>query len=276
MEMTFRWFGANDPVKLEHIRQIPGVNGIVSSLSDVPTGAVWPAESLEKLAELIAGAGLRLAVVESIAVHDDIKLGRPTRDALIDNYARSLENAGSVGAGVVCYNFMPVFDWTRTDLAMRMRDGSTTLAFDEADLVSVELSKGSAYLPGWAVAYDTHTLAVLRTAYADLGNEQLWENLAYFLERVVPVAENAGVKMAIHPDDPPWSVYGLPRIIVDGGALSRVCSLVDSPANGITFCTGSLAANPDNDLPAIVRKLGAAGKIHFVHARNVRVTGHHQ
>ena len=276
MEMTFRWFGASDPVSLEQIGQIPGVRGVVSALTDVPAGAVWPRESLENLAERIASAGLRLSVVESIAVHEDIKLGRPTRDALADDYARSIENVGRVGVRVICYNFMPVFDWTRTNLAMRMPDGSTTLAFDDEDLAGIDLLKGTEDLPGWAATYDAPTLGALMDAYAGVTEQRLWENLAYFLERIVPVAESAGVKLAIHPDDPPWPVFGLPRIISDGAALDRVTALVNSPANGVTFCTGSLGANPKNDLPAIARKLGAAGKIHFVHARNVRVTGHHQ
>lgn len=274
--MTFRWFGEGDAVTLEQIRQIPGVTGVVSALPGVPVGQAWPAGAMQKLAEQIDAAGLRLAVAESIPVHEDIKLGRKTRDALCDNFASSVANVGAAGVQVICYNFMPVFDWMRTDLAMRLPDGSTTLAFDDAELSRIDLSRGTKDLPGWARTYEPAEMAALLDAYGAVNDEQLWENLAYFLERIVPIAESAGVKMAMHPDDPPWPILGLPRIITDAVALDRLVSLVESPSNGITFCTGSLGANPGNDLPAMAKKLGAAGKIHFVHARNVKITGRHR
>ena len=272
MQMTFRWYGADDPIPLEHIRQIPGVRGVVSALYDVPVGEAWPIHSLEQLAERIDKANLSFAVVESIPVHEDIKLGRPTRDALADNYAESIRRMGALGIPVLCYNFMPIFDWTRTDLAMRLPDGSTALAYDHAALSKIDLSRGTGDLPGWAAAYDGPTLQKLLTAYKDVNEERLWENLAWFLERVVPVAESAGVKMAIHPDDPPWSIFGLPRIITSGPALERFVKLVDSPANGVTFCTGSLGADLANDLPAMARRLGEMKRINFMHCRNVKVT----
>jgi mannonate dehydratase len=183
---------------------------------------------------------------------------------------------GEVGVPVLCYNFMPVFDWTRTDLALTLDDGSTALAYDDAALARIDLTRGTGDLPGWATAYTAPELAALLAAYRDVSSEQLWENLAYFLERVVPAAESAGVKMAIHPDDPPWPIFGLPRIVTNGPALDRLVGLVDSPANGVTFCTGSLGADPSNDLPAMVRALGARGRIHFAHCRNVRITGPRQ
>ena len=186
MEMTFRWFGPGDPVPLEHIRQIPGVQGIVSALYDVPVGEAWPRASLERLAERIDAEGMRLAVVESIPVHEDIKLGRPTRDRLVDRYCRSVEHMGAVGVPVLCYNFMPVFDWTRTALAMPMDDGATTLAYDDAALARIDLSRGTGDLPGWATAYDAATLGALLAAYRSMDAEQLWEHLAWFLERVAP------------------------------------------------------------------------------------------
>jgi mannonate dehydratase len=273
MKTTFRWFGSSDPVPLEHIRQIPGVEGIVSALYDVPVGDTWPADKIRRLRDQIADAGLELAVVESIAIHEDIKLGRPPRDTLIDNYCESVRNLGAAGVPVLCYNFMPVFDWTRTTLDRRAADGSTSLAFDQEDAARIDLSRGAADLPGWGAAYTADELRSLLDAYATVSPERLWENFAYFLERVVPVAESAGVKLAIHPDDPPWSIFGLPRIITDAAALDRLTRIVDSPANGVTFCTGSLGASPDNDLPAMIRSLGARGKIHFMHCRNVRRTG---
>lgn len=269
--MTFRWFGPGDAVRLEHIRQIPGVAGIVSALHEIAPGDPWPLESLEQLAERIASAGLDFAVVESIPVHEDIKLGKPSRDRLIENYCTSVRNVGTMGIPVVCYNFMPIFDWTRTSLDMPLADGSTTLAFSDGDLSHIDLSRGTADLPGWATSYAPADLAALLAAYRELDAEALWENLSYFLERVVPVAAEAGVKMAIHPDDPPWSIFGLPRIITDRAALVRLVGLVDNEANGITFCTGSLGSLPENDLPSMIRQLGA--RIHFAHCRNVRITG---
>ena len=276
MQMTFRWYGPDDPVPLQHIRQIPGVDGVVSALYDVQVGDAWPKSSLASLADTIDAANLRFAVVESIPVHEDIKLGRPSRDRLVDNYCASVRVMGELGIPVLCYNFMPIFDWTRTDLAMRLPDGSTALAYDETALARIDLSRGTGDLPGWAAAYDATALQALFAAYRDVTNERLWENLAYFIQRVAPEAERSGVRMAIHPDDPPWSIFGLPRIITSGVAFERVIDLVDSPANGVTFCTGSLGVDPANDLPAIVRTIGARERIHFAHCRNVAITGARQ
>jgi mannonate dehydratase len=273
MFMTFRWFGPRDPVPLAHIRQIPGVEGVVSALHHVPAGDAWPKDELAQLAERIDAAGLRFSVVESVPVHEDIKLGRPSRDRLIEHYCTSIRRIGEMGIPVLCYNFMPVFDWTRTVLDMPMSDGSTALAFDDRQLARMDLARMSE-LPAWASTYDSEMLARLLAAYEGMDAERLWEQLAYFLERVVPVAEEARVKLAIHPDDPPWSIFGLPRIITDATALERVLSLVDRAANGITFCTGSLGVLPQNDLAAMIRSLGS--RIHFAHCRNVRITGERQ
>ena len=274
--MSFRWFGPADAIPLAHVRQIPGVRGIVSALYDIPVGQRWPREKIEQLAAAVDEAGLDLAVIESIPVHEDIKLGRPSRDRLVDEYCASVRAMGEVGVPVLCYNFMPIFDWTRTDLAMPMPDGSTALAYDHASLERIDLSRGTGDLPGWATAYDARTLHELMAAYRAIDPERLWENLAYFLERVVPVAANVNVRMAIHPDDPPWPIFGLPRIITNAGALERLTRLVDHPNNGVTFCTGSLGADPANDLPGMIRSLGAHGRVHFMHCRNVRRTGDKQ
>ncbi len=274
--MTFRWFGPADPIPLAHIRQIPGMTGVVSALYDVPVGDAWPRESLERIAEPIDDAGLAFAVVESIPVHEDIKLGRPTRDRFVDAWCESVRQVGAVGVPVVCYNFMPVFDWMRSDLAFPLADGSTALAFDDADLARIDLSHGTRDLPGWATAYDAPALRALVDAYRRVTAEQLWENLAFFLERVVPEAASIGVRLAIHPDDPPWSLFGLPRIVTSGAALERITRIVDDAANGVTVCTGSLGADPANDLPSIIRRLGGAGRVHFMHCRNVKRTGDHR
>lgn len=267
-----RWYGEDDPVTLARMRQVP-VEGVVSALYDVPVGRPWPREAVERMRDGIEETGLRLAAIESVPVHEDVKLGRETRDEYVEAFARSVEAVGAAGVAVVCYNFMPVFDWLRTDLALPLDDGSTALSFEEDALAQIDFSGGTGKLPGWAEAYSGAELAALRAAYQQIEDEQLWDHLAYFLERVVPVAESAGVKLAIHPDDPPWAVAGFPRIITSGRALQRVTRLVDSPANGVTLCTGSLGADPEEAgrLPETVRLL--AGRIHFVHARNVRSFG---
>jgi mannonate dehydratase len=276
MEMTLRWFGPQDPVHIMYIRQVPCIGGIVSALHQVPVGEAWPRDQLEYLRGRIEAIGLRFAAVESIPVHEDIKLGRPGRERFIDRYCESVETLGELGIPVLCYNFMPVFDWTRTTLEKVLEDGSTALSYDEARLQGIDLSRGTGELPGWSTAHSAAELAALRAAYGEIDEERLWENLAYFLERVVPVAEAAAVRLAIHPDNPPWSIFGLPRIVTDGRALERVIDLVDSPSNGVALCTGSLGALPENDLPALARRLGGRGRIHFVHCRNIRRTGERQ
>jgi mannonate dehydratase len=273
MDLTFRWFGPRDTIPLTYIRQIPAVRGIVGALFDIPIGEPWPLDRVESLREEVEAHGMPLAVVESIPVHEDIKLGRPTRDRLIDNYCESVRSLGRAGVSVLCYNFMPVFDWMRTNLALRLADGSTALSYDDPALANIDLSRGTADLPGWATAYSGEDLRKLLDGYRSVNEEKLWDNFSYFLERVVPVAAASGVRMALHPDDPPWSIFGLPRIITDGAALERVTNIVDDPANGITFCTGSLAAHPKNDLPAMIRAIGGKGRIHFAHCRNIKRTG---
>jgi mannonate dehydratase len=269
---SFRWFGPDDPVRLEHIRQIPGIRGIVSALYHVPVGEPWPVDDLAALAQTVADAGLALEVIESIPVHEHIKLGAPNRDQYIDAFCESVRHMGQLRIPVLCYNFMPVFDWMRTDLAMRLPDGSTALAYDDRALARIDLSQGTGDLPGWSTTYDADELARLLADYRAIDAAQLWENLHYFLERVVPVAASAGVKLAIHPDDPPWPIFGLPRIITDAASLVRLTRLVDNPANGVTVCTGSLGADAGNDVPAIIRQLGGRGRVHFMHCRNVRRT----
>lgn len=272
MKMSFRWYGESDPVKLEYLRQIPGLHGIVSAIYDVPVGEVWPMARILALKARIEGQGLAFEVVESVPVHEDIKLGRPTRDVLIGNYIQNVRHLAAAGVKVICYNFMPVFDWTRTTLGQRMADGSTTLAFNAREVDQLDLSQGIA-LPGWDSSYQPGELKALLDAYASVGEEDLWRNLAYFLEAVIPVAEEVGMRMAIHPDDPPRPIFGLPRIVKNRADLIRLVRLVDLPGNGLTLCSGSLGAGPENDVEALVREFGAMGRIHFAHLRNVKVTG---
>ena len=270
MKMTFRWYGDTDPVKLEHIRQIPGMYGIVSAIYDVPVGEVWPLEKLQALRDRIEKAGLKFEVVESIPTHEDIKLGKPTRDRLIANFQQNIRNCAAVGIKVVCYNFMPVFDWTRTEMAKVLPDGSTTLAFDAKEVAKIDPEKGIS-LPGWDASYKPEELKVLLEEYKSVDEKKLWANLEYFLKAIIPVAEEVGVKMAMHPDDPPRPIFGLPRIMKNRDDYARLVSLVDSTANGITLCSGSLGADLCNSVESMVREFGAMGRIHFGHLRNVKV-----
>lgn len=280
MKMVFRWFGRNDDnVKLEYITQIPGITGIVGALFDVPVGEVWPLDKIQALAEDAHRHGLEFEVVESVNVHEDIKLGLPLRDKYIDNYIQTIRNLATVGVKVICYNFMPVFDWLRSELAMPLPDGSLTMAYQEEKIrgtTPVEIverfkegSQGFS-LPGWEPERLAELKQVLKL-YEGVDEEQLFQNLKYFLERLMPVCEETGIKMAIHPDDPPWSIFGLPRIITNRDNLARLLQMVDSPYNGLTLCTGSLGANVNNDLQAMIREFGSMGRIHFVHVRNIKI-----
>lgn len=277
MKMVFRWYGeGNDSVTLKQIKQIPGVEGIVWALHDVPAGEEWPMDKILAYKELADSYGLHLEVVESVNVHEDIKLGLPTRDLYIENYKRTIEKLAKVGVKTICYNFMPVFDWARTDLFKEMEDGSTALFYDKAKIASMdpnELIKNIAMdtgftMPGWEPER-LKKLSPLFEAYKNVTEEDLWNNLQYFLEQIIPVAELNDIKMAIHPDDPPWGIFGLPRIITGQANIRRMLQLVDSPYNGVTLCSGSLGANPANDIVAMVREF--AGRIPFAHIRNVRV-----
>ncbi|RED61751.1 mannonate dehydratase [Cohnella lupini] len=273
MQMTFRWFGDGDPVKLWQIRQIPGVTGIVSAIYDIPVGEEWPLQKIVELKGKIESAGLSLSVIESVPVHEDIKLGLPSRDRYIENYSRTLRNLAQAGVGIVCYNFMPVFDWTRSQLDYVLEDGSNALIYDEEVVQRMNPLSGELQLPGWDSSYRKEELRLLFEQYAEVDEERLWDNLAYFVKAIMPVAEEAGVLMAIHPDDPPWPIFGLPRIITDGDALNRFLRLYDHKVNGLCLCSGSLGANPDNDMPALVRRFGSEDRINFMHARNIKHTG---
>lgn len=273
MEMTFRWYGKDDPVTLEQIRQIPGMKGIVSAIYDVPVGEVWPLEKIEALKEEIESKGLRLSVIESVPVHEDIKMGLDTRDTYIQHYCETLRNLAKAGVDVVCYNFMPVFDWTRSHLAYELPDGSNALIYEEADVQKMNPLTGDLELPGWDTSYTKEGMKTLLGTYQTISEEDMWDNLKYFLERVIKVAEEVQVKMAIHPDDPPWPIFGLPRIITNKENLERFLNLVDSPYNGLTLCSGSLGVSPDNDVAEMVRYFGQMGRIHFAHIRNIKITG---
>jgi mannonate dehydratase len=269
MKMTFRWYGDSDPVSLQYIKQIPGMTGVVSALYDVPVGEVWPVDKIQALKARVNQAGLDLDVIESVPVHEDIKLGKPTAAGLIANYCQSIRNLAQCGIRVICYNFMPVFDWTRTTLAMELPDGSTALGFSAEEVERIDVSKGIS-LPGWDASYRPEELKALLADYASVGEERLWANLTTFLQAVIPVAAKAGVRMAIHPDDPPRPIFGLPRIVKNHADLTRILAIVDHPANGLTLCSGSLGADCNNDIVALVREFAGKGRIHFAHLRNVK------
>ncbi|MHB1858361.1 MAG: mannonate dehydratase [Acidobacteriaceae bacterium] len=273
MKMSFRWYGKSDPVKLEHIRQIPGMHGIVSALYDVPLGEAWPVDKILALKNLIEAHGFAFEVVESVGLHEDIKLGKPTRDQWIQNYCQTLERLAAAGVKVVCYNFMPVFEWMRTSLDLKLPDGSTSTAFDVDAAFSVELGKGVA-LPGWDARYTAEEFRSLMNAYTSVGEEDLWRNLEYFLQKVIPVATSVGIKMAIHPDDPPRPIFGLPRVVKNRNDLRRILDAVDSAANGLTLCSGALGADVRNDVVAMVKEFGGEKRIHFAHLRNIKVDAH--
>lgn len=272
MKMTFRWYGESDPVTLSQIRQIPGMHGIVSAVYDVPPGEVWSPESIAAIKESARRNGLAFEVVESVPVPEDIKLGNSNAPRLIANYCENIRRLGQAGVRCVCYNFMPVFDWLRSELEHRQPDGASALAYDEETVLQMDPQNGDLSLPGWDASYTKEGLKTLLDAYSAVDAERLWDNLEAFLSAVIPVAKEVGVVMAIHPDDPPWGIFGLPRIITNADSVRRLFSTVPDTANGLTFCTGSLGADPDNDLPAMAAEF--AKYIHFAHLRNIRRTGY--
>lgn len=271
MQMTFRWYGKDDPVTLNHIRQIPGVTGIVSAIYDIPVGEVWDLARIEELKAEIEKYGLSLSVIESVPVHEDIKMGCGDRDRYIENYCQTLRNLSKAGIDCVCYNFMPVFDWTRSNLAYELADGSNALIYENESVEKMNPLTGDLALPGWDASYTKEDMKELLETYQKISEEDLWNNLKYFLDRVIKVAEEVRVKMAIHPDDPPWNIFGIPRIITNKSNIERFLKLYDSKYNGLTLCSGSLGVSPDNDIIDLVNTY--CDRIHFAHIRNIKITG---
>lgn len=302
MEQTWRWFGPLDPITLTEIRQT-GATGIVTALHQVPVGDVWTVDAIAERKALIEAAGLTWSVVESVPVHDAIKLGADDRSRFIENYAATIRNLGACGVDTVCYNFMPVLDWSRTDLRVERADGAIASGFDPvafaafdihllkrlgartgvpadvADQADVYFSRLDTAgktrlaetvllgLPGSLEALSLDGLRAAIARYAGAGEQDLRDHLRHFLEHIVPVAEEAGVFLAIHPDDPPWPLLGLPRVVRNADDLDLILGVRESPANGITLCTGSLGAGCQNDLVAVAARF--AHRINFVHLRNV-------
>lgn len=308
MQHTMRWFGPNDPVSLMDIRQA-GCTGIVSALHQIPVGEIWSVEAIKERINIIEKdnkhySELKWLVVESLPVHEDIKKGLPSREFFIENYKQSLQNLAQCGIKIVCYNFMPVLDWSRTNLNYEMPDGSKALKFvwrdfaifdlyilkrpnaendyesevresakikfEQMSLEEIETLKNTALLglPGSEEAFDLNTFQSLLDNYANIGDSELRNNLYYFVKQISPFAQNLGIHLCIHPDDPPKSLLGLPRVVSTEDDLTQLMQACDVPANGITFCTGSLGVRSDNDLVRMVKRF--ANRIHFLHLRTTK------
>jgi mannonate dehydratase len=305
MEQTWRWWGPNDIIPLDHIRQT-GATGLVTALHEVPAGEVWTREQIRARFDAIAAnpaLGLRWSVVESLWIHERIKLAEGDVEPLYENFRQSMVNLAEAGVHIICYNFMPVLDWARTVLRHRLPSGAMALRFNahefaafdcfmlrregaEKDFSEEVLARAKAWfdastqadrdrllstimagLPGAFDRYDIEGLRGMLKRYHGVGREQLRDNLIRFLKAIIPTAEKVGIRMAIHPDDPPRSLLGLPRIAGSTEDLEAILTAIDSPSNGLTFCTGSLGANPKNDPVAIAERF--ADRIHFAHLRNV-------
>ena len=269
MKMSFRWYGESDPITLEFIRQIPNMHSVVSAVYDVKPGEVWPEESLAKMKAKVEANGMLFDIVESVPVPEEIKLGTEKADELIEVYCENIRRCAKYGIKCITYNFMPVFDWTRTQLDKKAADGSTSLVMYVEQMKNLNPLEDDIHLPGWDASYTQSEVRDLITAYGKLGEEGLWENLEKFLKKIIPVAEEYGVRMAIHPDDPPYSIFGIPRIVTNEQNLDRLLKIVDSPANSLCFCTGSLGCADFNDIPKMVRKYSAMDRIAFMHIRQV-------
>lgn len=276
MEMTFRWFGTGfDTIPLKYIRQIAGVRGVITTLYDIPAGEEWPLERIRALKSEVEAAGLKISGIESVNIHDSIKYAGTDRDMYIERYIKTLERLGQEDIRMVCYNFMPVFDWTRSELAKPRLDGSTVLAYDQSLVDTIDPKQmfsrlsgkaNNAILPGWEPERMAR-IAELFDLYKDIDNEKLFDNLVYFLKAILPTCQKYDIYMGIHPDDPAWPVFGLPRIVTGKESILRLMNAVDDPHNGMTLCTGSLGTNPQNDIPDIIRSL--KGRIPFAHVRNL-------
>lgn len=269
MKMTFRWYGQDDPVTLKNIHQIPNITGVVTAVYSVPVGDVWPNEDILALKADANRNGLAMEVIESIPVHEDIKLRRGNYQLYIENYKENIRRCASAGVKCICYNFMPVFDWTRSQLDKELSDGSNALVYyrDQVD----QLDPTKLALPGWDASYSPDEMKTLIEDYQKIGEEGLWHNLKCFIEEILPVAIECDVNMAIHPDDPPWPIFGIPRIITNEENLQRFLDLYDDPHHGLTLCSGSLGCASFNNYEHMVRRFGGQGRIHFAHIRNVKI-----
>lgn len=277
--MILRWFPhGDDSVTLQQIRQTPGVSGVATMLPNIPVGDVWPLAAIEEVRDEVNAAGLEMEVIESVNIHEDIKKGLPSRDGYIENYRETVRNLSKAGVKCLCYNFMPVMDWARDNLAFELPDGSTVLSYRDASFRAkspLDIAKSTVdgahgfSMPGWEPERFPTMLADIEF-YQSMTQDEYWKNMKYFLDAVLPVAEESCIDMGIHPDDPPWQLFNLPKVINSAENIRKFLSLNDSPANGISLCTGSLGAEVKNDIPAIAGELAKAGRVPFTHIRNVK------
>lgn len=304
-EQTMRWYGPGDKVSLSDIRQA-GATGVVTALHHIPVGEIWSKEEIQKRCKIVTDAGLTWSVVESLPVSEDIKTGGPLREIHLNNYNISLKNLAEYGVKCVTYNFMPVLDWTRTNVNYELADGSRALRFDKAhfigfdiymlkregaenDYTKEEIARAKAAyenmseyerttiyksvlmgLPGADESFSTEDIHNELRKYKDISEDKLRENLIYFLRAVTPTADANDIKLAIHPDDPPYKLLGLPRIMSTAEDFYRLIKEVPAKSNGLCFCTGSLSVRADNDLPCMAREIGSQGRIHFIHLRSTQ------
>ena len=281
MKMILRWFpNGNDSVTLEQIKQTPGVSGVAACMPNIPVGETWSFDDVKALKEEINAAGLEMEVIESVNIHEDIKKGLPGRDQYIENYIETMKNLHKVGVKCICYNFMPVLDWARSNLEFPLPDGSTAMAYEHEKVLKmnplslaesmVENAKGFV-LPGWepdrleAMANDIEF-------YQNVTEADYWKNMKYFLDAIMPYAEQYDMKFGIHPDDPSWPIFGLPKVITNTNNIRRFLDLNTSKCNGLTLCTGSLGSNTENNIPEMVKEFVSKGRVPFVHLRNIKHT----
>ncbi len=284
MKMTFRWYGeGRDTISLKQIKQIPGMSGLMGVLDEKAAGEVWTYDECKAYIDQVHAAGLECEVIESVNVHEDIKMGLDTRDEYIKNYCESIRNLAAVGVKVIIYNFMPVLDWLRTDLARVIEeDGSNSLYYDEEDLGTMTplelVEKIAATSNGFSLAgWEPARLAELETTlniYKNISVDDMLDHFKYFLDGIIPTCEEVGVVMACHPDDPSWPIFGLPRLAHDQAGYDKIIALYDSPCNTVCLCTGSFGANPANDVPAVIRHFGEKNRIGAMHVRNVKYLGY--
>ncbi len=259
MKLSFRWYGQNDSIPLDFIREIPGMDSVVTSLYSKKPGEKWDEKELFDLKASVEAKGLKMEVIESIPVSEDIKSATAKRDEHIEVFKYNLALCGKAGVKCVCYNFMPVFDWLRTDMCHVNPDGSTSLSYSKEDFDRVDPK--NLHLPGWDESYSPDELQGLLERYSKIGHQELFENLVYFLKAIMPICDQYDINMAIHPDDPPWDVFGLPRVVSKEEDIDRLFAAVPNKHNGLTLCTGSLGAGRFNDIPHMAGKYAKAGRM---------------
>ncbi|MBR2549314.1 MAG: mannonate dehydratase [Clostridiales bacterium] len=279
MKLVLRWFPyGDDSVTLKQIRQIPGVSGVATHLTRIPVGDVWTMDEINLVKDEINSYGLEMEVIESLNIHEDIKKGLPSRDMLIDNYIESMRNLSKAGVKCICYNFMPVMDWYRSNLAKELPDGSNAMAYSHSVAMNLTLEKITSSmidgshnfsLPGWEPERFGQMAEDIKF-YQNMSSEDYFNNIKYFLDAVIPVAEECDINFAVHPDDPPMPLFNLPKVVNSKESINKYLNLNTSKRNGLTLCTGSLGAGIHNDVPDIAKTFTSMGKVHFVHLRNVK------